>query len=290
MKLPDRKAIAGAAGLASLLWVGMTATVAARQTSLIFNPVRDREVDHPQSDGHRTRHLVLRTSDGERLCGWLMTPRAPGPHPGVLYFGGRSEEVSWVARDAGRMFPGMTVLAMNYRGYGRSSGVPGERPIMEDAAMLCEWLAAHHRVDPQQLAVVGRSLGSGVAVQLAAQRSLSSLVLITPYDSVVSLARRRFRTLPVHWLLRHRFESVKFATGLQTRTLVLRAQDDDVVPATHTDAFVASLPSPPHEAMIAGSDHSSIPYLEATQHAVAGFLRAGFRHAPVPKPADPARC
>jgi dienelactone hydrolase len=285
-KLPDRRLIVGAAGFASFLWASFAAVIFARQTQLVFNPVREAEVYRPHSAGHRTRRVVLRTRDGERLCGWLMTPRAPGRHPGVLYFGGRSEEVSWVARDTGRMFPGMTVLAMNYRGYGGSSGIPGEQAIMNDAAMLWEWLAAHHRVDAQRMAVVGRSLGSGVAVQVAAQRPVASLVLVTPYDSLVSLARRRFfRTVPVQWLLRHRFESVKFASRLQTRILVLRAEEDVVIPAAHTDTFVASLPSMPLDQTIAGSDHCTIPYLEATQQAVAGFLHAGFQRMPVSTPA-----
>lgn len=285
MKLPPPKAIAGVAGLASLLWVSLTAAVVARQTSLIFNPVREREVDHPQSEGHRTRHIVLRTEDGERLCGWLMTPHAPGRHPGVLYFGGRSEEVSWVARDAGRMFPGMTVLAMNYRGYGGSSGMPGERELLQDANMLWQWLSEHYRVDSSRMAVVGRSLGSGVAVQVAANHPVSSLVLITPYDSLLALARRRFKTMPVQWLLRHRFESVNYCPSLQTRTLVLRAEEDDVVPFSHTDALVARLPTPPLDQTIAGSDHCTIPYLSATQQAVAGFLEAGFARLPESTPA-----
>ena len=284
MKTFPAKAIAGAAGLAGFMWVSLTAAVVARQTSLLFNPQIDREVAHPQSDGHRTRHIVLRSRDGERLCGWLMTPHAPGPHPGVLYFGGRSEEVSWVARDAGRMFPGMTVLAMNYRGYGGSTGTPGEKELISDAAMLWEWLAGHHRVDPQRMAVVGRSLGSGVAVQVAAEQPVSSLVLITPYDSIVALARRKFRTMPVGWLLRHRFESIRFASRLQTRVLVLRAEQDDIVPHAHTDAFIDKLPEPPAEQTIAGSDHCNIPYLEATQQAVAGFLQAGFLRAPLSTP------
>ena len=282
---PDSRLIAGAAGVASFLWAGFAAVVFARQTHLVFNPVREPEVQRPRSAGHRTRRVVLRAADGTRLCGWLMTPHAPGRHPGVLYFGGRSEEVSWVARDASRMFPGMTVLAMNYRGYGESSGVPGEAAIMQDAAMLWDWLAAHHRVDARRVAVVGRSLGSGVAVQVAAQRPVASLALITPYDSLVSLARRRFfRTIPVAWMLRHRFESVKFAAQLQTRILVLRAERDDVVPPAHTDRFVASLPSQPLDQTIAGSDHCTIPYLEAAQQAIAGFLHAGFQRLPDSSP------
>jgi alpha/beta superfamily hydrolase len=70
-----------------------------------------------------------------------MTPKVPGPHPAVVYFGGRSEEVSWVVRDAGKLFPGMAVLAVNYRGYGDSHGDPAEEHMVEDGCMLFDWMA-----------------------------------------------------------------------------------------------------------------------------------------------------
>ena len=75
----------------------------------------------------------------------------PGPEA-VLYFGGRSEEVSWVARDAGTLFPGMAVLAVNYRGYGDSRGVPGEEHMIEDGCMLFDWLCGRSNVDKARVA------------------------------------------------------------------------------------------------------------------------------------------
>ena len=99
--MDNSKKMAGVAGLASMLWLGLSAAMAANQRRLIFNPTIKREVDHPRSAGHRTRQVVIRSADGTRLAGWLMTPQVPGPHPGIIYFGGRSEEVSWVERDAG---------------------------------------------------------------------------------------------------------------------------------------------------------------------------------------------
>src|SRR5437868_8012596 len=104
-----KKLAAGMAGFASMLWLGLTAAVAANQRRLVFNPTVEREVEHPRSSGHRTRPVVLRAKDGTRLSGWLMTPKMPGLRPAVVYFGGRSEEVSWVVRDAGKLFPGMAV-------------------------------------------------------------------------------------------------------------------------------------------------------------------------------------
>lgn len=263
-------------GAAALLWAGAIAALAANQRKLVFKPATLPEVVKPRSSGHKTRGVVLRGADGTRLAGWLMTPEGPGPHPAVVYFGGRSEEVSWVARDAGRMFPGMAVLAVNYRGYGGSHGQPGEALLVDDGRMLFDWLAGREQVDPARIALVGRSLGSGVAVQVAQARRAHSMVLITPYDSILAIAKKRFRVVPVHVVLRHRFESVRHAQGLNTPTLVLRAESDTIVPPAHTDRLVATLPVLLHDETIAGSDHCDIPYLPATQERVARFLGGRF--------------
>ncbi|RJG07382.1 alpha/beta hydrolase [Noviherbaspirillum cavernae] len=276
MNIRTKRLLSGIAGLAGTAWLGALAAIAASQHKLIFDPIRTKVVERPRSTGHRTRPVVLRSADGTRLCGWLLVPVALGRHPAVIYFGGRSEEVSWVARDAAAMFPGMAVLVMNYRGYGDSHGNPGERQMIEDGRMLFDWLAGHRRVDPARVAVVGRSLGSGVALQVAAHRPVSALALITPYDSVLALAKRRFRSLPVALVLRHRFESVKYARHVSAPTLVLRAESDDVVPHLHTDLLVSQLGAEVIDQTVPASDHCNIPYLPATQQCIANFLRGRF--------------
>jgi dipeptidyl aminopeptidase/acylaminoacyl peptidase len=274
------KKMASFAGFASVLWLGLTAAVAANQRRLVFNPMVAREVKSPRSSAHRTRPVVLRANDGTRLSGWLMTPLSPGPHPAVLYFGGRSEEVSWVVRDAGRLFPGMTVLAMNYRGYGDSHGEPAEAHMVEDGCSLFDWMADRSGIDAKRIAVVGRSLGSGVAVQVAKERPVHSVVLITPYDSILAIAKRRFRAMPIEYILRHRFESIKYAPSLNAPTYVLRAAIDDVVPHANTDQLVAKLAQLCGDDIIPGSDHLTIPYLDATQSRIANFLGAQFSRQP----------
>lgn len=275
--MSKKKKIAGAAGVVSMLWMALTAAVAANQRRLLFNPSSKREVARPASSGHRTRPVVLRSGDGTRLSGWLMTPNTVGPHPAVVYFGGRSEEVSWVARDAGKLFPGMVVLAVNYRGYGESHGDPAEQHMVDDGRMLFDWLGEHQHVDRKRIAVVGRSLGSGVAVQVARERDAHAIVLITPYDSIVAIAKRRFRVIPVDFVLRHRFESVKYAAGLTAPTYVLRAAVDDVVPHSHTDLLVQRLGSLHADEIVPDSDHMNIPYLDTTQARIADFLSAQFK-------------
>ncbi|QRX84540.1 alpha/beta hydrolase [Glaciimonas sp. PAMC28666] len=275
MKHIKYKKVTGMGGIVALGWLIFTTAVAVTQRKLIFKPVRVKEVERPQSIGHRTRPVVLRSMDGTRLSGWLLIPRAPGPHPAVVYFGGRSEEVSWVARDAWRMFPNMTVLAINYRGYGDSEGIPGELKMIEDAHMLFDWMVEHQHVTAGKIAVVGRSLGSGVAVQLAVSRPVAAVVLITPYDSLLAIAKRRFPSIP-GFVLRHRFDSVKHAPLLSAPTFIVRAASDDVVPGSHTDSLVAKLTSVLQDETIPDSDHSTIPYLESTQARIAGFLSTHF--------------
>jgi len=275
----NSKKMAIVAGVAGFLWASVVSAMAAGQRKLLFNPTLIREVQSPRSSGHRTRAIVLRAHDGTRLAGWLMTPKEPGPHPAVLYFGGRSEEVSWVVRDAGILFPGMTVLAMNYRGYGDSRGIPGEEHMVEDGCMLYDWLASRRNVDAQRIAVVGRSLGSGVAVQVAKERPASAMVLITPYDSILAIAQRRFRGVPVSFVLKHRFESVKYASLLKAPTYILRAASDDIVPHSHTDQLVSQLTSVRLDETIPDSDHMDIPYLPETQQRIARFLTAQFAPA-----------
>lgn len=272
----NTRKVAGVAGALSVLWVALTAGIAASQRRLVFNPTIKREVDKPRSSGHRTRPVVLRAADGTKLSGWLMTPKVVGPHPAVIYFGGRSEEVSWVVRDAGKLFPGMAVLAVNYRGYGASHGEPAEQLMVDDGRLLFDWLSERHHVDPRRVAVVGRSLGSGVAVQVAMERPVHSLVLITPYDSILAIAKRRFRAVPVEYVLRHRFESVKYAPSLKAPTYVLRAASDDVVPHSHTDILVSKLGRLHLDEIIPDSDHMNIPYLDFTQARIASFLTQMF--------------
>ncbi len=272
-----------------MLWLGLTAAVAASQRRLVFNPTIEREVQSPRSSGHRTRQVVLRSRDGTRLCGWLMTPQTQGPHPAVLYFGGRSEEVSWVVRDAGKLFPNMTVLAMNYRGYGDSHGDPAEIHMIEDGCALFDWLSKRGQVDARRIAVVGRSLGSGVAVQIAKERPVHSVALITPYDSILAIAKRKFRAMPIEYLLRHRFESIKYAPSLKAPTYVLRAAQDDVVPHSHTDQLVAKLANLVADEVVPGSDHMNIPYLEATQALIASFLTRQFSQPITPAALPPVQ-
>jgi hypothetical protein len=117
-------------------------------------------------------------------------------------------------------------------------------------------------------------------------------VLITPYDSILALAKRKFRVMPIEYMLRHRFESIKYGPTLKAPTFVLRAASDDIVPHSHTDQLVSKLAQLIGDETVPDSDHLNIPYLEDTQTRIARFLTSQFARpigipSPAPTPAAP---
>ncbi|CAI8973965.1 Hydrolase_4 domain-containing protein [Pseudomonas sp. IT-P44] len=156
------------------------------------------------------------------------------PHDGpnaLIYFGGNAEDVSRNLPVFSQAFPDHALYLLHYRGFGGSTGSPSEEAISRDALTLFDKVYDTH----PHIAVVGRSLGSGVAVRLASQRPASRLILITPYNSLEDLAVRQYPIFPVKWLLQDKFESWKYAEHISIPTLLLAAGQDEVIPPSSTE-------------------------------------------------------
>lgn len=229
----------------------------------------------PRSQSHRVRPVVLRSRDGVRLSGWLMTPRWPETRGAVLYFSNGSEEGLWLAAQAQSMFPDMTVLAMHYRaGPGRGKQ-PAAEDLVADGEMLFDWLASSHsHLATFPIVVMGRDFGAGIAVKVASSRPAAALTLLAPCD--VPQPERRFG------LLRRRdgMDSQAFLLKRDGPVLVVRAQSDEIVTPDRTDAFVARLPPRIQERTIAGADYYDLPYRQELHAVIAGFLREHVVPAP----------
>jgi len=154
----------------------------------------------------------------------------PGRHA-VLYFGGNAEDVSLNVSDFSAVFPDRAIYLMHYRGYGGSTGNPSEAAVFADAVALFDEVHPRH----PDIEVVGRSLGSGVAVYLASRRPVTRLVLITPFDSLLEVATRRFPFVPVSWLLKDKFESWRYAPQVTAPTVILAADHDELIPRASSE-------------------------------------------------------
>ena len=226
-----------------VLYGGLCLSMYLGQRQQVYHPEASWQVR--QAPDFELRH------DGVILRGWVMNP---GHGKALLYFGGNGERIEDSRAELARWLPGRTIYLVAYRGYGASEGEPGETALVGDALALFDALAPRH----QAIAVLGRSLGSGVAVQLAAKRPVERLVLVTPFDSLVRVAAGYFPWVPVNALMRERFESWRYASTIHCPVLVIQAEQDELIPAARTKALVSAFGRPPAWQVVADAGHNTI--------------------------------
>jgi fermentation-respiration switch protein FrsA (DUF1100 family) len=256
-----------AIGLSALLYFGQDQLIFLRQPA---------PNSAPRSTDLAIHEVSIATSDGLSLRGWLARSTAATQErlPLAIYFGGNAEEVSYITGLASRV-PGWSLLAVNYRGYGGNAGVPSERALYEDALAVYDWAANRTDVAPTRIAAIGRSLGSGVAVYLAAERQLAKVVLVSPFDSLRAVAQHHYPYLPVSLLLRHPFNSIEHAPHISTPMLVIAAQKDSIVPSARSRALFAQWRGPKTWREFAGADHNDLDANPEYWETIAAYLAEG---------------
>jgi pimeloyl-ACP methyl ester carboxylesterase len=190
--------------------------------------------------------------DDVELAGWLISRESKTL---LIYFGGNGEEVSHNLPDFVQNF-NCDILLMNYRGYGDSEGKPSEKSFFRDADHLYDQTIK--KLAPEKIILMGRSLGSSVASYLAQSRGCNGLIMITPFDSIQSVASSMFPFLPVSLILKHKFRSDLYVQNQTCKTLVIIAEDDEIISRKHADALISSFPIPPTIALINGAGHNNI--------------------------------
>jgi fermentation-respiration switch protein FrsA (DUF1100 family) len=175
----------------------------------------------PEAEEH-----ILTTGDGEKVIIWYV-PAKPG-HPVVLFFHGNGEVLAGrVSRFRGITADGTGLVALSYRGYAGSTGKPSEQGLLNDAAAAYAFTAARYK--PEQIVAWGFSLGTGVAVALAADHPVGKLILEAPYTSIADVAAPMFRLVPVHRLLRDQFHSDERIARVTASLLIMHGEKDPTI-------------------------------------------------------------
>jgi pimeloyl-ACP methyl ester carboxylesterase len=244
-----------------MLALGKIALIFAIGFPLLMYLAQDSLIFHPQPLDEARRAALARTpaveslfihsADGTRLHAWHVKG-SPGS-PLVLYFGGNAEEVSWMMDDAAKRAPGIGWLLVDYRGYGSSGGSPSEKALVADAMQWHDHLSRTN----ERIYVFGRSLGSGVAVQLAAERPVAGVILVAPFDSLVEVGKHHYPFLPVSWMLKHRFDSVALAPKMKAPLLCIVASHDDIIPPEHAKRLYDAWAGPKKWVGLEGAGHNS---------------------------------
>lgn len=150
----------------------------------------------------------------------------------LIYFGGNSEEIRVTKELFGKNFNKSNILFVNYRGYGKSEGLPSEEKLKSDSLEIFDHL--RKKYPEAKIGAIGRSLGSGVAFYLASERELFKLALVTPYDSITNVAQSKYPYIPVNIILTNKFDNLKLVSKVEEETLILVAAEDKVIPAVST--------------------------------------------------------
>src|SRR5438445_4340978 len=227
--------------IVSIGYLGGLAVLYFKQRAMLF-PIPTIVRTTPQAAGFsQAEEHFLTTSDGEKVIIWHV-PAKPG-HAVILYFPGNGDFL------AGRVgsFQDMTsdgtgLVALSYRGYAGSSGEPSERGLLQDAAVAYAFTSARYGAD--RIVVWGFSLGTGVAVAVAAEHAVGKLVLEAPYTSTVAVAGAMLRIVPVSLLMLDQFHSDRRIARVTVPLLIMHGANDPAIPLRFGERLFALAHAP----------------------------------------------
>jgi len=165
----------------------------------------------------------------QKIRGWKIKGDS-NQHKIILYFGGNAEDVVYFNFEAEKI-NAREYITFNYAGYGDSEGQPSQHIFYENAVNIYDAMISQYKINPDNIIIVGRSLGSSVATYLASQRKVSGLILITPFDSIEKMAANRFKVFPIKLIIKHPFPTIKYITQVTAPILMLSAVQDEIIPA-----------------------------------------------------------
>ena len=260
----------------------VVALIALFQSHLVYFPDTGREIAAtPQAIGLAFESVDVRTEDGETLHGWWVpAPGDAGAARGtVLLFHGNAGNISH-RLDYLQMFNrlGYATLAVDYRGYGKSTGTPSEEGTYRDALAAWDWLARTRGLKPQDIVIAGESLGGAVASWLAAKHTPRALILMSTFTSAPDLAAQVYPFLPVRLISRFSYDNASNLRQVKAPVLVAHSRDDEIVPFAHGQALFAAAGEPKEFLEMRGGHNDGFVFARGEwTAAVAAFLA---RHAP----------
>ena len=265
------------AGVAALVWLALVALLVLQERRLIFFPARALAAA-PADFGLAAEELSIRTADGVLLHGWWI--EGPGDRVLIWYHGNagnighRLHNARWFVDRVG-----VSVVLVDYRGYGRSGGTPDEAGVYADGLAVYDTVAARG-VRPEQVVLFGRSLGGAVALEVALRRPAGAVVLESVFRSVRALAREHYPFVP-GFLVRTRMDNVSKVGRVGVPVLVLHGDRDSIVPLSHGQELFARAAGPARLHVIAGAGHNDTylvggePYAEAWRAFLRETVGAG---------------
>lgn len=245
------------------------------QRRLMYFPTRD--VPTPAANGLTDVETVtFETIDGLRLRGWFFPVPGSSPRVTVLVFSGNAGNRAHRGPLATALrLHGLQVLLLDYRGYGGNPGAPSEVGLAADARAAQTYLAGRPDVDRSRLVYFGESLGTAVAIDLAAERPPAAMILRSPFTSMSDLGQHHYPLLPVRLLLRDRFAAIDKIPPIRVPLLVIAGGHDRIVPIENSRRLYDAATAPKTLVVLPNADHNDYELLAGGEmiQAIVRFLR-----------------
>ena len=262
-------------GWAVAVYAGLVLYLYAFQERFIYFPdLPSRQVTATPADiGLAFEAVRLGTADGETLAGWYIP--APAARGTLLYLHGNGGNIGH-RLDPIAVFHrlGLNILIIDYRGYGASTGKPGEEGTYLDALAAWDYLIQEKRHLPQRIVLFGESLGGSIAAWLAARQTPAGLVLYASFTSVPELAQALYPIFPASLLARYRYDTRAALASVHCPLLILHSPEDEIVPFSHGQALLAAAREPKRLVELRGGHNDALLLSrEVYSQAVGAFLQ-----------------
>jgi len=249
----------------------------ANQRALMYFP--DTAHTTPAEAGlPEATELPLTAADGVHITAWFVAPQADKPV--IVFFHGNGGSLRYsVARFRELIGAGIGLVALEYRGYGGNEGSPSEAGLIADGEVAYAYAAAHYPT--KQIVIWGQSLGSGVAVAVAAEKPVGRIILEAPFTSTAAVASIRYWYIPVSLLMKDQFHSDTRIQKVTASLLILHGMKDQVVPFAMGERLFELANKPKHIVRFLDAGHDDLD-ANGALNAVARFLAGDLDRVPSP--------
>jgi len=265
------------------IYLAALAVLYVEQRELLFHRTAGRPMLNIAALEPRRSIVCFATADGVELRSWYFPPPTKGA-PVVLFLHGNAGDIGnhlpfarfLIEADYG-------VLALEYRGYGGNPGDPSEAGLMADARAAMDFLA-QQQIDPKRIVLFGESLGTGIAVAIAAERPVGAIMLRSPYTNIAEVAAGQFPYFPVRWLVRDRFDALSKVAAIHAPLFAFHGSADALIPIALGRQLYDAAPEPKTFLEIPGTGHDDVQ-TPAAEQAMLAFLAGVFPDRdPTPEP------
>lgn len=219
------------------------------------------------------RTVTTRTADGLELTHWYRPPTDDDAPVLVVFQGNAGNIGDRVPKLVELLHAGFGLLLAGYRGYGGNPGQPSEETLSADARLLLDWLGGQG-VAPERTVLYGESLGTGIAVKMAAERSAAAVILEAPYTSVAEVAQARYWYLPARWLVRDKWDSVSRIARIGAPLLLMHGLRDRTISARFGRRLFDAAIEPKEILLVEDGAHSDLYDFAEVPRQVIAFVRA----------------